>query len=1076
MATSSEKAQLEIILKAVDEASPVLGSIASAVGSLGGPLGALEDLGKVAFGVFVAGASAAAIAIADMTNQAANFEQRMSGVSAVLGVGQQELAKLSAEALELGRITKFTSLDAADAMEVLAKQGVSYKDIMGGAARATLDLAVATDTDLTTAASLAASAINVFNLRGEDMARVADVMAGAANRSSITATDLRFALQQGGAAAEQLGLGLEDAITSIALFGQHGIRGERAGTGLRMMLLNLIPETKRQTEMFEELGFITKDGANQFFDATGKVKGMSEIAGLLKEKLVGLNKEQQTAALQTMFGARAMQFASIMADEGAAGYDRFKATVKDVSAQDIATQRMDNLKGSIERMSGEFEVARTVIGTAFIPQLRGVVDWVEATVHGAQPLIEFLASQLPGALETAKGWLLDLIGIDTSALGDIFKPLTDAIETLKTQDPKAALDAITGGAEARKMKVLVDLDTAPAATKWETLRTAIRATAVNLIGEEGTQQFEGLIEAAKKLWQDLEPVRKMFLDIASAVAEFVINNPETVFWNLVAVVGVLTVAFTLFALSLLAPLVPFILIGVAIAAVIAVFALLYTKGQEIGKWLSEQIPGWVATASKAWDDLVGAVSKAVDDQLAALGKWWEDTQAAWSTGWEDLGTETVTGAASILLSVVTWLAELLASFNKWWEDTKAAWNTGWENLKTEAVAKAGEILANLITWFAETLAALNKWWDDTKAAWNTGWEDLKTKAVEKANEILANLIAWLAEQLASLDRWWTDLQASWSKGWQDVKDIAWNKVEEIKTDILNKFTEIRNTIDDKVREAKERIAYWIGEARKFIENFDIKTAAEKLGKSLLEGIWKGIEDSASWLYEQITKFFGSIIEMALKSIGGHSPAKKMYPVGLSFVQGFAVGIKNNAGIARDAAAQMAVGAIEAARGVLEAGSGGSPDGGPLKAIGPKMNQTTRQGRGGFRFSSGRNFWDQWSKFHGLPNPSTEIGVGEGQPKPFDPVAALGEKAALAAAALDDLAKKTVEASKGGARDLGRPPGPPVIRPPGGVGPNGGVLIQNTINTTLQMDRVILGRLMQELAPQIAWQADYWMLS
>jgi hypothetical protein len=49
--------------------------------------------------------------------------------------------------------------------------------------------AAAGGVDLATAAGIAANALNTFNLTGEDMGHVADLIAGAANASAIDVND-----------------------------------------------------------------------------------------------------------------------------------------------------------------------------------------------------------------------------------------------------------------------------------------------------------------------------------------------------------------------------------------------------------------------------------------------------------------------------------------------------------------------------------------------------------------------------------------------------------------------------------------------------------------------------------------------------------------------------------------------------------------------------------------------------------------------------------------------------------------------------------------------------------------------
>ncbi len=85
--------------------------------------------------------------------------------------------------------------------------------------------------------------------------------------------------------ATTVGFSFDDLAQGIAIIGKAGITGSTgsdAGTSFKTMMMNLRPQTTAQVATMRELGIITKDGANAFFDANGKVKSMAEVAGILR--------------------------------------------------------------------------------------------------------------------------------------------------------------------------------------------------------------------------------------------------------------------------------------------------------------------------------------------------------------------------------------------------------------------------------------------------------------------------------------------------------------------------------------------------------------------------------------------------------------------------------------------------------------------------------------------------------------------------------------------------------------------------------------------------------------------------
>lgn len=346
-------------------------------GKTGNTSGQLVKTGTVMLGAATVIAGGFALAV----NSAADFEKVISGIAAVSGATGPELDKVRAKALQLGADTAFSAGEAAGAMEELIKAGLSVDDVLNGAADATVNLAAAGEVDLTTAATIASNAMNQFSLSAGDMPHVADLIAGAANASAIDVNEFGMSLSQAGAVANLAGMTFDDLSLAIAAMGNAGIKGSDAGTSLKSFLQNLQPTTEKQINLMKELGIVTEDGANQFYDAAGSLKPMNEIAGVLSTSLSGLTDQQKQMALETMFGSDAIRAAAVIADTGSAGFDALSASVGKTSAADVAATRMDNLSGSIEQLKGSAETLLIIIGRPLADALRGIVDHLTGLVN-----------------------------------------------------------------------------------------------------------------------------------------------------------------------------------------------------------------------------------------------------------------------------------------------------------------------------------------------------------------------------------------------------------------------------------------------------------------------------------------------------------------------------------------------------------------------------------------------------------------------------------------------------------------------------------------------------------------------
>jgi TP901 family phage tail tape measure protein len=350
---------------------------------------------------FEAAAGSIAAGLGLSISTAADFQKQMSGVQAVMSPNEAQALSgaLSDLALKLGRDTVFTSREAAAGIEELVKAGISAQDVLDGAGTAALSLAAATGIPVAQAATVAATAMNTFSIQASDLSSVVDLLAGTANASAADISQLQFGLQAVGPVASQMGLSLADTTAALGVFANNGLRGQDAGTSLKTMLLNLVPSTKKASNEFKQLGLITADGANVFFNAEGHLRSLADISQILQDALSGLTDEQRINTLQTLFGTDAVRAASILFKTGGDAVNQFHDEVGKVSAFDAAKTRLDNFDGAMQNLGGSLETVEIIIGNLFLPtlrnladQARGVVDQFSTLSPETQKLVVFITA------------------------------------------------------------------------------------------------------------------------------------------------------------------------------------------------------------------------------------------------------------------------------------------------------------------------------------------------------------------------------------------------------------------------------------------------------------------------------------------------------------------------------------------------------------------------------------------------------------------------------------------------------------------------------------------------------------
>jgi TP901 family phage tail tape measure protein len=375
------------------------------------------SFGSVATKALTVTGIAAGIAGAASVKMAGDFEQSLNIFKSVTGATAQQMAQVAARARELGKdisLPGISAKDAAVAMTELAKAGLDVNQSLA-ASKGVLSLAKAGNLDVADAASIAAKALNAFGLAGSEATKVADLLAAAANASTAGVDDIALGLSQVGAGAKQMGVGLQDTIAALALFTNAGIRGQDAGTSLKQMFIQLAAPTDKARDLMKALGLA-------FFDAKGNFIGLEKASGQLNTKLKGLTTEQRNNALATIFGSDSMRVAAVLADQGAAGFDKMaKAVGRQGAATELAAAQNAGFNGALDNFKSTLETLAIDLGTKLLPpvtkflqvltdKLPAAVDFASSHFAGLTAIIGGLAAVVAGFKIAAfvKGFL-DLV-------------------------------------------------------------------------------------------------------------------------------------------------------------------------------------------------------------------------------------------------------------------------------------------------------------------------------------------------------------------------------------------------------------------------------------------------------------------------------------------------------------------------------------------------------------------------------------------------------------------------------------------------------------------------------------------
>lgn len=338
---------IDILIRVKDEATGMLTSVQAKVAALAAAVAAF-------FGVTL---------FAGAVKSAAEFEAALSRVKAATDASAQEMVALKQAAEDAGVNTKYTSVEAANALENLAKAGLSANDAIK-TLPAVLSLAQAGDIELAQASEVVTKAVMGMGLSFDQAGRVADVLAKGANASNTSVKGLAEALSYTAPVAHSLGLSLESTVAIIGKFADAGIDASRAGTALNSILSQFADPASKFRESLNAIGITTNNfgQALQQLAAAGP-RGASAILA------VGMEAGPPFRALL---------------NQGIGALTELTAKLEDSagSAERTAAIMQDNLPGAMNGLASAWDTVKNVLGAPVLPVLKDAVNELAGAIRG----------------------------------------------------------------------------------------------------------------------------------------------------------------------------------------------------------------------------------------------------------------------------------------------------------------------------------------------------------------------------------------------------------------------------------------------------------------------------------------------------------------------------------------------------------------------------------------------------------------------------------------------------------------------------------------------------------------------
>ena len=268
-------------------------------------------------------------------NTIKDFEQANVNLSTILGTNVEGIQELTAQALELGKTTRYTASEVTGLQTELAKLGFSKHEItaMTGSV---LNFATAVGSDLPESAALAGATLRMFGLQANQTDDVMATLALSTNKSALNFSYLQTAMSIVGPVAKTFGFSVKDTVALLGTLSNAGFDASSAATATRNIILNLA-------------------------NANGKLaKALGEPVHTFPELIDGLQKLNAkgidlATTLELTDKRSVAAFNSFLS--GADSAMELRDELEDTGGvlQDIADQRMNTVEGAVASLSSAWE-------------------------------------------------------------------------------------------------------------------------------------------------------------------------------------------------------------------------------------------------------------------------------------------------------------------------------------------------------------------------------------------------------------------------------------------------------------------------------------------------------------------------------------------------------------------------------------------------------------------------------------------------------------------------------------------------------------------------------------------------
>lgn len=313
------------------------------------------------------GMTAAAVGVGAALRDAAAtsmaFERSLSGLSALTGATGEDLEFIRRTAIALSAQSELSARDVVEAMKLIGGQRPELLEAADGLAavtRATITLAEASESDMSSAARAVTGALGQFGKGAEYAATFVNVLAAGAKEGAAEIPYLQKAVEISGSSASAAGLSFEQLVAVIEGVAPKFTQAETAGTSLRAVFTKLESQTNDRLRP----------------SVVGIHQALDNLAA----------QELSTAQLTKMFGTENINMARALM-EARGNIQQLEGAVTGTHvAEEQAAVVTNNLQGAVKELSNAWDAFVLSLNRSD-GALASAVRWVSSLVKDMTRLV-----------------------------------------------------------------------------------------------------------------------------------------------------------------------------------------------------------------------------------------------------------------------------------------------------------------------------------------------------------------------------------------------------------------------------------------------------------------------------------------------------------------------------------------------------------------------------------------------------------------------------------------------------------------------------------------------------------------